>query len=496
MRTLFPKILSGLLMVVFMRCDDEADQAASEQRVVIQFDLEQLALQEGNTEGTGVVLSLNHAATSTGTIRLMIDEDMQQRIQTTPAHVGGALTLAIAKGASQVQFSVKAVNNTVKEGDQTVIMSLEPSPGFILGDQKTLQLLIEEDDHGTNNPEPSVANLVSQQQTISENTEEAMTYRITLTPAVTEASQVIITIGSDNAAAFVTNPASLNNTITLQVPVGTTELSFTMVPINNTDFNGNTLVEFSMASTTGSVVTGTQVKQEITILDDELNGMLKGYELNGDGGEKRMYEYDSKGRIAKIKIESFAPHNPTTVTDTYFYDGQDRVVKINKWLGRDIIYSWNNNRIERADVYQDGVLIQYANYAYDEMGNVAGVEPFYKQHDGAFKRGLFTVYLYFTTGNIYKALTYNDSPMSEEPVLITTHTYGDYLDVSAPIAMLDILPNAQAQKNLAGSYRLEEHMAERDTQYYITYEFRPDGKPSKRIASAPGDMQTVVYHYY
>jgi hypothetical protein len=166
------------------------------------------------------------------------------------------------------------------------------------------------------------------------------------------------------------------------------------------------------------------------------------------------------------------------------------------WLGRDIIYRWNNNRIERADVYQDDVLIQYANYAYDEQGNVAGVEPFYKQQDGIFKRGLFSIYLYFTDGNIYKALTYNDSPNSDEPVLITTRTYDQYTDVSAPISMVEILPNVKSQKHLAGSYRMENHSINSDMLYSITYEFRPDGKPSKRIASAPGDTQTVVYHYY
>ena len=109
---------------------------------------------------------------------------------------------------------------------------------------------------------------------------------------------------------------------------------------------------------------------------------------------------------------------------------------------------------------------------------------------------MFSIYLYFTDGNVYKALTYNDSQNSDEPVLVTTRTYDQYTNVSAPISMVEILPNVKAQKHLAGSYRMQNHSIDLDMLYSITYEFRPDGKPSKRIASASGDTQTVIYQYY
>lgn len=495
MRTLFPKIMGAMMLVFIISCEDETEQIVSKQKAVVEFQLEEILIPEGDTEGANVLLSFNRAATEAGSIKLVIDQDMQQRIQTTPAHAAGVLMLSVPKGVSQVQFSVKGVDNTEAEGDKVVKLSLEPTTGFMLGEKKTLQVVIKEDDSAS--PAFSLANFDSNQQTISEDGEGIQVYKILFTPAVTASSNVVIGITTDNAATFTTNPVSVNSTVTLHAPVGTTELSFTMAAINNSDFNGDTKVEFTILSTDGSVVKGTQLKQDLTITDDELKGMLKAYETSsGDGTEKRTYEYNSKGQVAKIRIERNAPHNPTTLTETYFYDEQDRLVKVNLWLGRDIIYSWNNNRIERADVYQDGVLIQYANYAYDAQGNVAGVEPFYKQQDGIFRRGLFSIYLYFTDGNVYKALTYNDSQNSDEPVLVTTRTYDQYTNVSAPISMVEILPNVKAQKHLAGSYRMQNHSIDLDMLYSITYEFRPDGKPSKRIASAPGDTQTVVYHYY
>ncbi len=180
------------------------------------------------------------------------------------------------------------------------------------------------------------------------------------------------------------------------------------------------------------------------------------------GSEKRTYHYDLKGRITKIITERNAPHNPTTITDTYFYDTQDRVTKINKWLGRDVIYIWNNDRIIRAEVYQDDELIQYANYDYDDMDNLVGVEPLYKQNDCSFKMSGVTVYLYFDDGNLYKSRTYNNPGNDHEPLLITTRTYKNYLNINSPVSLFEFLPIVNSQNKLAGSYRYENHSIPKD----------------------------------
>lgn len=496
MKTRFTKIMSGLLLVALMSCEDP-EETVSDQLAEIQFQNTALTISENSNEGSQVALTLNRATTAAGTIRLIIEEEMRSRIQTNPMHVDGVLSLPVAKGVSQLLFNVKAVNNTIIEGNQTLLITIEESSGFVLGAKKTFELVIEDDD--TNGPCPilSSASFIAQSETANENEVDAIEYKIILSPAVSAPSKVVVEINASKAGTFVTLPASVNNKITLEAPVGSTELSFTLNTINNTEITGHTEVEFSIISTEGSVILGSVVEQKLIISDDELAGRLKSYEISaGENGEKRTYEYDASGRVAKVITTRNAPHNTTTLTDTYFYDDQNRVIKRNLWLGRDIVYTWNNNRIERADVYQDDVLIQYANYGYDDAGNVGGVEPFYKQNDGSFKRGLFYIYLYFTDGNIYKALTYQDTPSSEEPILVSTRTYDQYMDIAAPIAMFEILPNVKAQQTLAGSYRYEQHLIDSDLTYTITYEFRSDGLPVKRTASAPGDTQVVLYDYY
>lgn len=494
MRTLFQKILYTLPVLVLLSCDDNITQPEPAQTVV-QFQLTQQTLHENNADGVTVPLVLNKAADMNGSITLQIAADMQHRLVTNPAHSNGVLSLPVTKGDSQLEFTVTAVDNLVMDGNQTIAITLQPSVGLTAGVNKMLQLTILDNDEEV--AQQSVAEFEIQQDALSENANEELVYSVMFKPAVAQASEVTITIVSSNSNAFSTAPASVNNTITVQAPAGTSALNFTVAAIDNSEFNGHTEVEFTIANTTGSVVKGTHIKQRLTIVDDELAGKLWRYEVTGpEGSEKRTYEYDSKGRIARIIKEKNAPFNPTILTDTYFYDDQNRVVKINAWTGRDILYTWNNNRIERAEVFQDDELIQYANYAYDDAGNMGAVEPFYKQRDGSFVMSGITVYLYFEDGNVFKALWYNNPAGGEEPQLITTRTYDQYLDAAAPVSMFEILPSVKFQKNLAGSYRYENHSVGQDITYQLSYEFREDGLPVKRIATAPGETQTTSYYYY
>ncbi len=147
-------------------------------------------------------------------------------------------------------------------------------------------------------------------------------------------------------------------------------------------------------------------------------------------------------------------------------------------------------------MYQDDKLIQYANYDYDERNNLVGVEPFYKQSDGSFKMSGVTVYLYFEDGNLYKSLTYYNPGNDQEPFLLLTHTYENYLSAGSPISMFEFLPAGQFQTKLAGTYRFENHSIPQDITYQLSYEFTEDGLLSKRVASAPGETQITNYYYY
>lgn len=477
-----------LLGATLFACEDETDQPLPE-IVSIQFEEVAKILREDD-EAITLTLTLNKAAAAAGTVELEIDAGMRSRIQTAPAHTNGLVTLPFAKGATQLQFKVNAINNAVVDGDGIARIRIKSSEKFSTGERAEFQLTLQDDDEAA--PVTSLANFAEQVETISENRTESLVYTIRLSATVATDSEVEIQVSSSNAATFVTNPVAQAGKIKLHAPTGTNTLSFTLTTINDAQVSGPTDIIFTINSVTGSVVKGTHLSRELTISDDELSNKLRSYETIGAGdSEKRSYEYDVNGRISKVNWETSVGYKGT---DTYYYDDQDRVIKVNKHVGRDVHYLWNNGRVERADVYQDDVLKEYANYAYDDHGNIAGVEPYYRQADGTFKRGLFVVYLYFLDGNVYKSLLYQDVAGQEEPALIRTRTYDNYLPNEAHISMVEIIPGVKSQKNLAGSYREETNG--KDVTYWLTYEFNAEGLPVKRTASSSTDTQTTVYQYY
>lgn len=479
-----------LLCATFSACEDESEQPVIE-KISVQFEAAQQTIREDDPEPLTVTLMLSKAAPANGSVDLEFDSDTQTRIQSTPAHTNGQLTLSFIKGATQLQFSVRAINNSVIDGDAVARIRIKSSVNLVTGERDELKLTVYDNDEA---PASSIANFAEHVETIRENDAEALVYTIKVSPPVAVDSKIEIRVASLRTTAFVTNPVAEADKILLSAPAGTTELSFTLTPVNDAEITGPTDVTVSIFSVTGSIVKGNQLSHKLTIRDDELANKLRGYETAGNGdSEKRFYEYDSKGRIAKINWETNTGFIRTG-TDTYFYDAQDRLVKINKHPGHDVHYLWSNGRIEGMESYQDGVLTEYAAYAYDAHGNVAGVEPYHKQSDGSFKKGLYVVYLYFTDGNVYKAMMFQDIEGEAEPVLISTRTYENYLTDPAPIAMFEVIPTIRSQKNLAGSYRIETNSS--DTRWWLTYEFNDNGLPTKRTASSSTNTQTTVYQYY
>ncbi|HEX5168309.1 MAG TPA: hypothetical protein VFW11_04000 [Cyclobacteriaceae bacterium] len=483
-------ITTVLLSAMLMSCEDEPTQPLK-QPISIQFVDAQHTLEEGDDAGVSIELALSRAAVEDGIAKLRINGESWKRLETTPAHSHGLIELPVTKGIQQLHFTAKSIDNTEADGDVLAEILIEPSGSLTPGEQHSLALTINDNDSDT--PVQSVANFAEQVESTLENG-EALEYRIMLsTPAAAE-SRIVIEVTSDNSAVFATDPATDNGKLTLMAPVGTSELSFSVSLRDNSEVNGHSQATFAIHSTEGSISKGTDLTRALTIKDDELVGKVRGYESTGaHDAMKRFYSYDAKGRIAKIDWETYTPFKRSG-TETYFYDEQDRIIKINKYPGRDVHYRWENGRIVRSEVYQNEDLIEYANYAYDDHGNVAGVEPYHKQGDGSFKRGLFTVHLYFTDGNIYKSLIYTDVANATEPLLISTRTYDHYRAEANPISMVEVLPTVMSQKNLAGSYRVEQN--DFDFNYTLSYEFGPDGQPSKRKAVSSNDTQTVLYYYY
>jgi hypothetical protein len=137
-------------------------------------------------------------------------------------------------------------------------------------------------------------------------------------------------------------------------------------------------------------------------------------------------------------------------------------------------------------------LSKYVLYNYDQAGNIGEAAFHYRQPDGSLKMGLLFVYLYYTDGNLYKKMGYNPVNGLENLSLISTVTYGNYLDVENPFP-LEILPNVNSQPNLPGTYREEANGS--DLFFNFTYEFDAIGRPLKRMTTSTRGSETTTYHY-
>jgi hypothetical protein len=116
------------------------------------------------------------------------------------------------------------------------------------------------------------------------------------------------------------------------------------------------------------------------------------------------------------------------------------------------------------------------------------------QPDGNFKLSTVGVLFHYVDGNLYKHLVYTPSNGNDEELyLVSTSTFENYIDKDNPFPMIEVLPGINVQKKLPGTYRHEANG--HDLRYNLSYEFREDGKVSKRTVTGP-TAEVVVYQYY
>jgi hypothetical protein len=246
-----------------------------------------------------------------------------------------------------------------------------------------------------------------------------------------------------------------------------------------------------MEAANGSVALGQQLTHKITIEDDELHGMSRGYTTSGGSWKsQRFFSYLPNGKVEKILWRSYTPYL-TQGHYTYQYDGQGKLQRSISSDRTETSYIYKNDQIIRAETYRDGVLKELVHYGYDQAGNVAEALYLYRQPGGEMKEGLLFVYLYHTSGNLYKQMAFQPVP-NAEPIPISTKTYENYSNRPNPFP-IEVLPNISAQPNLPGRYTVEENGV--TLRFDFTYAFDAEGRPTKRDATSSTGSEQSVYHY-
>lgn len=474
----------------------EPDEISTNRIIHIQFDSSSVKIHE-NEEQLILKLSFDRSTVIEGRVTLSLSNVDKERFTTEPATVNGLINLGITRNQSVAMIKFKPVNNSISDGAHSVLMTLsDASDGFKFGTQKSVAITLVDDD-SPSAPGKSIVNFIPTDENLIESNPDGQDIGIVFSPALKSAGSVEIIVESPNAVYnthFKTIPETIGGRITLNPDVGPGIAKVKIVPIDNANIGGDLQIGLTISDTDGSIEKGTQLSQTLIISDDELRNKPKGYAVSaGSWGLKKIYEYDELGRVARVKIEKSSPATSTT-TETYFYDTQGRIEKINKYPQINIIFTWVDSQITKSETIDHGVVKAYTEYEYDVLGNVSGSANYYRQSDGQLKLGSIIVNLYFADGNIYKSLYYDPAAGMDEPQLISTRTYEGYIDAENPFPMVDILPTVKTQNKLPSSYRIEENGV--DLHYTFSYEFRNDGRVKKRTAANNHTTETAYYLYY
>ena len=479
-------LFTGFIVV---SCDDEADTVVK--RGLAQFEKSELHFFE-NSERVTIDISFNKQASDHGEVRVQVRSSNVDKFQFVPAQHEGVISLPFSKGQSQVSFEVFSANNDVLDGDKILDFTiLSVSQGYDIGTNKTLVIKCVDDER------PARADFFDGQEQIREDRGLGELIAITLSPETKGPGVLRVSIQSSDAiygTHFITEPPAVDGIITIPVLEKKSLVSFIVSPIDDGLFDGGRSIKYTIAEAEGGVEKGGIFEHNMKIIDDELEGTGKGYEIiAGSWRYKKRYEYSENGSISKVYWDQQTPGYSGGVY-SYVYNASGQLHKISRSNGSEEIFLREGDNIFKSEEYTNNVLTRYTLYGYDDAGNVAEAAVHYRQPDGTLKLATMFVYLYHTDHNIYKVLTYDVIEGSEEPVLIGTKTFENYLDVENPFPMVEILPGYSTQNKLPISYRVEENG--HDITYQFNYQISEEGKPLSRTATSPSASEIAYYEYY
>ncbi|NBP69765.1 MAG: hypothetical protein EBU52_13580, partial [Cytophagia bacterium] len=458
---------------------------------ILQFDLERIELKENDKEQE-VSLSLNKPASRDGILTIAWDT-LSARIKTDVPFIKDNIEIPIAKGQQKLSFKVVPNDNQLVDGDLSVRLTVfSVSPGFTIGSQNNLKITLSDNEQVEESVQSTISFSLASSQTL-EHATEGFDVIMQLSRPLTTLGSFEIELSSADAqynVNYVTLPAAQEGRILVTPSVGASTVIIKVAPFDNSIISGNKTLTFFIAKTSGSITKGEQLSHQFLIKDDELINLPKGYSTGGLMGQKKIYEYNESGLISKVLTQK----GNTTNTETYFYDVNGRIERINTYPEMDRLFIWSDNRIVRSERIEWGVLKQYIEYDYDVQGNVSGTANYFRQPNGEFKLAFVVAYLYFTDNNLYKSMYYLPVEGKETFTLHSTRTYENYLEADNPFPMVDILPGIKTQHKLPGTFRIEENGE--NLLYNLEYEFLEDGRLSRRYARKWYEVETTEYYYY
>ncbi|WP_373494860.1 hypothetical protein [Aquiflexum sp.] len=340
-----------------------------------------------------------------------------------------------------------------------------------------------------------VVNFAAPQAAVYENDFVGIDIKINLTVPAPQAETLKVKIQNDHATLpFVSQPAfNQMNELTLEIPKGSIEASFKIIPIDDNLSLGHKDFRFEIFALSDGLIKGSNYYFDLTILDNESLGLLKSIETTGTGYHKREYEYNHLGSYKRVLFR----HNvnqPLLAQFIYQYNDEGKIFRINGDVGQP----------QQHFFYEDGILkkVERTNYndfleidefETDESGKIQTLKHYRKLPSGELGLSGYTLFTYLSGGSVQSITEYAyRSPVEWE--IVKKITYETYTMKINPLPYYNEIPGVLLQPTLPLKMKIEENG--QVFTYQFTYTFDNTGKVTERKVTGPSGIETTKYLYY
>jgi hypothetical protein len=229
------------------------------------------ATSMGEAGGGTVTYTVTRGANSSGAVSLVVTlsgsatRGSDYTIDGLTVGADGTAVLTLADGVTSAQFTVRVVDDTAVEGDETVGVSIGSCSGCGITGATSRLLAILDDDV------PPTVTLTATATSTREGDRATVTYTVTRSGPTGSAVSVVVTLGgtatrgSDYSVGGLTVSGA---TATLTLAAGVTSATFTVTVTDDTTREADETVAVSLSACAGCVL-GSPSARTLTILDDD-----------------------------------------------------------------------------------------------------------------------------------------------------------------------------------------------------------------------------------
>jgi hypothetical protein len=234
--------------------------------------------EDGGAQTVTVLFDSNAPIDATYDVTISGDAVYGEDYTTSPDGTSGSATIAVSAGDESSTFQFTPIDNDNVDGDKTVIFTISGSAeGIKLGTSLTYTVTID-DEEGLSNIDFATA-----ENTVSEDAGE-LTITLNFGTTTTAPGTVEVTLTGD-ASAVTSDPAAVADVITVTSTSGVDNVTFTVTPVNDTEYAADRVITFTLGNATNGIELGaSQQTYVLTVTEDDPNtiaSLRAEFEANG-----------------------------------------------------------------------------------------------------------------------------------------------------------------------------------------------------------------------